>query len=314
MNKRLLTVVLALVMVILCGCQLAVPEAEEAAQPDRLVGIYVTRDYLDLFDMEAYLNDNLSTMLDGGTLTEADTGDYSQRIYAEIVERTFVDSMGEEHITYSYEFPELGGMLMASYEMKEEYQEYWRSDVETGLCDANFRIDIRDDGVTLEQSATIYVPEGSGDTEFYFNPVYQTADGQLYLIAGSGVSMSGTMGGAMTSKLNEETTYTVDGETTTFCADLAVTVDTIAIPDRIVVIQMDENHQELCREEYIPGQMPESLTPMDATAYILVESCCGQQVQRTLYQPEGDPICAYYNMGNNICIPDYTQIEWPTAE
>ena len=46
---------------------LANAEAGEAdtESKDRLIGIFVTTDYLDLFDFEGYLNDNINKVMDG---------------------------------------------------------------------------------------------------------------------------------------------------------------------------------------------------------------------------------------------------------
>lgn len=46
-----------LMLTLLSGCQLA--REDEGENGDRLVGVFVTTEYIDLFDMERYLNDNL---------------------------------------------------------------------------------------------------------------------------------------------------------------------------------------------------------------------------------------------------------------
>lgn len=75
------TLMLGLAMVLpLTGCQLALP-GEESAQDDRLIGVYVTTEYLDLFDIESYLEDNLNAGWTGGEIT-GDTDPYEGRVYA----------------------------------------------------------------------------------------------------------------------------------------------------------------------------------------------------------------------------------------
>ena len=46
----------------LTGCQLA---KVESGSQDRLVGAFITTEYLDLMDMEAYLNDHLDEVTKG---------------------------------------------------------------------------------------------------------------------------------------------------------------------------------------------------------------------------------------------------------
>lgn len=43
--------------------------------------------------------------------------------------------------------------------------------------------------------------------------------------------------------------------------------------DKTVLLQLDQNNQVIHRQELLPGQAPETLTPAEETAYILVESC-----------------------------------------
>ena len=54
MNKRIFAAFSLIVALLLSGCSLAQPEGERAAaEEDRMVGVLVTREPLDLFDTEA---------------------------------------------------------------------------------------------------------------------------------------------------------------------------------------------------------------------------------------------------------------------
>ena len=81
MNKRILILVLAMTM-FLTGCQLAVETVNEQGMhnSDQLVGVVVTTEYLDLFDMEGYLEDNLGSIMAG---KNPDQSDYQGRLYAQ---------------------------------------------------------------------------------------------------------------------------------------------------------------------------------------------------------------------------------------
>ena len=46
-----------LMMISLCGCSLAVPDAGMDGEGDRLIGAVITDDYLDLFDIDQYVGD-----------------------------------------------------------------------------------------------------------------------------------------------------------------------------------------------------------------------------------------------------------------
>ena len=59
-NKRSILVAGALVVVIfLSGCQLAAGDGL-TVESERLIGVFITKEYLDLFDFDAYLEDNIS--------------------------------------------------------------------------------------------------------------------------------------------------------------------------------------------------------------------------------------------------------------
>ena len=59
MKRKIFTMVFcALIILALTGCQLALDSADGAVDEDRLVGIFLSTEYLDLFDFEGYMNDN----------------------------------------------------------------------------------------------------------------------------------------------------------------------------------------------------------------------------------------------------------------
>lgn len=45
------------------GCTLAVPYAGKEGSGDRMIGAFITTEYLDLYDMESYLNDHASSLV-----------------------------------------------------------------------------------------------------------------------------------------------------------------------------------------------------------------------------------------------------------
>ena len=57
MNKKTVAISLVFaILVSLCGCQLAQPESGNHTEADRLVGVFITTEYLDLNDADAYLD------------------------------------------------------------------------------------------------------------------------------------------------------------------------------------------------------------------------------------------------------------------
>ena len=72
MNKKVTVTCLALALLVsLCGCQLAQPEGSNSSKADRLVGVFVTTEYLDLYDADAYLEEYLKN--NAGSISDGDT-------------------------------------------------------------------------------------------------------------------------------------------------------------------------------------------------------------------------------------------------
>lgn len=80
MKKLSIALILALALV-LSGCSM-LREDGAPAQEDRLVGIYITPEYVDTFDFSSYAEDNASSLINGGEISSEDAAEYSQRVYA----------------------------------------------------------------------------------------------------------------------------------------------------------------------------------------------------------------------------------------
>lgn len=305
MNKKICALFLALAL-LLSGCQLAKPETETQTQRDKLVGVFVTEEYLDLFDMEAYLQDHIGDLANG-SLTVEDSAQYSGRIYAEFVEDT-----ADGFASGRYVFQDLEGILMASYRVMphgNNENAYWSSDVTEGLCNVSTGHYSRDDGFDLEMSGTIYVSTSYIEPCFYFNPVYQTPEGDVYLTAGSVIGFA-TGFGSSAHTFSEEGTYTENGVENSYSSEIKVTLETVNPAKRIVVLQMDENNRLLRRDEFDPQQPMDSLVPVAGCAYVLVEEHTVQGVRRALYQTGDRHFTAYRVLENDICVQLQVPIQW----
>ena len=73
-----LLAILTAIAALLCGCSLARSDMDaSAASRDRLIGVYITTEYIDLFDLEGYIGANASA-LSGGSIGEADAATIRQ--------------------------------------------------------------------------------------------------------------------------------------------------------------------------------------------------------------------------------------------
>lgn len=305
MHKRIFVLIMVLALA-LSGCQLAKPEADTQKEKDMLVGVFITEEHLDLFDMEAYLQDNLGA-LSGGTLSIADAAQYSNRVWGEKT---------EEHDGHSsYHFGDLEGSLLASFRITPDgikENAYWGSEAGEGICDVSFGHNSMDDGSRLELSGTVYFSDTHPDPGLYFNPVYQTPEGEVYLLSGQGTFFGDAgMGGSATHSLKEETKRTENGEERSHSTEISITMECVYPARNLVILQMDENNQILHRQEIDPAKAMEELKPESGCAYILVEEHTASGIRRSLYQKDDRYIAYFRELENRMCTKAQISITWP---
>lgn len=305
--KKLFVLLLTLSLA-LTGCQLATERTSKdgVINQDRLVGVVVTTEHLDLFDVEAYLQDNLDDVMDGKI--SGDTSAYQGRIYAqEEVEQTTTED-GVPCTTIYYNFDQIDGIQLLSYEAQ--------TILEDGTVLANFTNGYTTEGFGVLSyggelnEGTIYVPDDAEGVSIFTNPVYQDSEGKLYLVAGTGISSQCALG-SMSQWITEEHTETIDGEETTVKREFKITVEGVHVPEKVVIYQMSGENEILDRQEYVPGQMPEELTPVEGCAYILVEQYAGEAVTRELLEPGDRTIGVSVRSEKIYCTADTCEILWP---
>lgn len=289
--KRILALILAILM--LSGCQLASEEKREDQLQDKLVGVFVTSEHLDLeFDIEGWLKDNPGALGDGDITLEPGEGmEYAGKLPV---------TVGED----CWKVPDREGLSIGRYWNGE----YWTGFSTEGFCELNSHINAGDDGDTVDVEGTIYFPAGS-EVMLCTNPVYMTEAGEYYVVQGSSFQSS-LEGGSMSQSVSDEKTWTVDGVEYTYSAKFTAIVQGVKLAEKVVLVQMSADHMELDRAEYLPDQMPESVTPAANAAYIIVEEYADGEVTRTLCQPGGDPIRVFCQEDQLYCLPRFTEILW----
>lgn len=293
MNKRLFPLLLA-AFLLLSGCRLAQPDAGAASgdsQPmgaDLPVGVMLTPQPLNLFDLEAYVNDH-GVPEDGAVI---DDTSYQQRLYA--------TDLGNG----DWQFEGVEGFAFFSAVSANEYGSC-QTVVNDGLSDGSFAVHETDEGTSTDISGTLYVQPAELIC-WYFNPVYQDAAGRVYLTAGSGTSAGGDAAPGMqfSKTLSGETTATDgSGAVQRSSARCQVTIAVRALPMQVRLLWMDGSGQILRQEAYAPGQLPEQLDGRGA-AYLIAElEDDDGAVERSLVQPDGD---------STVCLRSYAPGKWGT--
>ena len=308
--KKCAILITVAMMFALSGCQLA--SEQESASGDQLVGVYITTEYLDLMDMDAYLNDHLNEVANGGNIVveEGDARAYQERVYA-------VD-VSEDPQHPDYRFPGIKGVPVYSVPVPEpdgdgycwtpgRAPEVWQYNAYTAK-------DGMDDVVI---TAELYVSADEAHHEFYANPMYRTAEGEVYLVGSTGISGDmGEAGTSMSQTVEETNTMTINGETTQQRCEVKVTITSVYPVEKTVLIQMDGNNRVIASQEFLPGQVPAEFTPKENTAYLVVEthrqSKSGDQtVDRELFDREDTSFTTYQEGEDGFFCRIDTVIHWP---
>lgn len=240
MKKLAIALILALALS-LPGCSL-LREDGEPSEADRLVGVYITESYIDTFDFEAYFQDNASSLSGGGEISREDTEKYSQRIYAEVVDG-------------KTSFPIVGVPLIAA-RYEKDGESYTGSDCGDKLADVHLSINNSDDMVTTVLTGEIFTDSGSGRVTAYCNPVYQQADGRIYLVPGEG--MTADSGGSMVFSLSDSRESAVEGEQG-YGMEITLTATGRYPSDKLAVLLYSADGELMGRTEYAPEDMPEEI-------------------------------------------------------
>ena len=269
MKKKVKVLALLLALCLLSGCSLARPEAEEGngVSQDMMIGVFITREYLDLFDFEGYLEDNLNTVVNGGgEISPEDSEKYGGRLYAEKTGEDYdfgIEGMG----AFCVQWEQDGVPHSASYCI--------------GPMELYLSTVVSDEGTRNEYTGTVYVQCG-GTEAFYVNPVYQDSEGQVYLMAGSGISSDMTEGASMTQTMSGEYTATVDGKTQLYSMRTEISFCGAQMPQTYRVLHMSKDSELLQTEDYTPETLPEDIRPCEGAEYLIIETQNTDKVTRQI--------------------------------
>lgn len=320
MNRKSVTALLALLTTLtLTGCQLAKPDLTRAKTADRLIGVFVTPEYLDLFDMEGYLNDNLGGFSGGELIVDGSQSEkYNGRLYATLTARELTSTeTGGTSRTQEYVFEGVEGIPFFTARMWENGESYQSSMGSQAVMDAHFGSAYKDGEEKITMEGTIYLVPGKAGNAHYVNPVYQSVDGSVYATSGQGISVGGVMseGEVISQKMEDSVTVTENGETVKNTTVVDIAIKTMLPSKKITVLQMDADSLVLLRTEYAPEEMPETITPDKRTQYIILEAAQtgfdgSEKIKRTLFSKEDTALESFYAADSGVMCKESTMLAW----
>ncbi len=289
------------------------------ASKDRLIGVFITTEYLDLFDSESYVKDNADKVLSGGEIGSSDSAQYQGRLYAILVDEPYTDpETGETATTKKFVFDGIEGIsYFAARYTDENGTQYLGTGDDDAISDAHTGLHYTDAGDGIDMKGTIYVSASKGYDVFYCNPVYQTAAGEVYLVSGQGVSCGGELSAGMSGSqaLKEEQPVTIDGKSETVSSSIEVSICFMDTPIGTSILQFDRDGSIVARADYAAGALPAEITVSSDTEYIIAEtrmsSADGKEtVTRELFRQDDESLYAFFCREDGICIKQYCSIAW----
>jgi len=296
MNRKRIYILMSLMLLfVLSGCSLAkedagkeVLESDEIVQ-DCLIGVVVTEEHLDLFDMEAFLNDNVDKIVDGQVIEENDSVKYQDRIYATL------DKHGsDEPYKWDIYFEGVDGYVLITPTLHHgEGEPFHMIEGDDCFGDVNTHYVTTDEGEEIYLEGTIYLQSGVQKTDaYYLNPVYQTEDGEIYLVGGNGLgsNVMGEAGNEMSSTLDGTHNSTVNGVSESYKSSVEIKFITVNLPIKIGFYHMNDQHEILYMQEFAPEEVPEEFEVVEGTAYVLMETekegVEGVRIEREVCEPD----------------------------
>lgn len=321
-------VLLAALLMGLSGFALALPETSVSAEgdkffgveEDKFIGVFITTEHLDLFDMEGYLNKNLGKMASGKEIVlDGDSEEFQGRMYATLTDRTLTnEDTGQTVTAKEYIFEGAAGFGYFCPTMSNEDGAYRAASSDEAISDGHTAVSVSEEGESITLDGTLHVVPAAVRGTYYINPVYQAADGRVYAMSGSGISFDTSdspEGTACSQTITAESTVTENGKSKTYSATVNISIRVMYAPRQIYLLQYRSDGGLLSREKYLPGALPEAISPERDCSYIVLEthklSPKGEAVvTRSLYQKSDDALESFCCREDGVCVKQSTALNW----
>ena len=322
MMKRniMIAVCCSLILCILTGCRLAKESSGPNAYEDRLVGVFIATEYIDLFDFEGYLNDN-SGSFQGGEIDidGRDMQKYQDRIYAALIPRTDIEEeTGKTILTYEYVFEDIEGIQFCIPEVQdaEEENSYIALMSDPAVSDMHTNLFHGDDEKSVSLEGTLYVTSSNMSRCYYFHTIYQSPDGSVFLVSGDGFNFSSEgygEGDVFSQTIEASTTVTENGKEKKESISITVSIKTMFAPEKIIILQMDIDNTLISRTEYEPDMMPDVIALEKSAEYFIVETHKQDDtgslvVSRDIYGKDVENIETFFAREDGVCVKQWVQI------
>ncbi len=252
MNKFVKKIIIIGFTVCLTSCSLASSESDFVDGPTKLIGVFVTREALPFDLMEATISVDEETEeerydFDGieGVGCAVNIPDASESALLES------EGSGKHNAVYTWSYPEHVTSLSLYVEV-------------LGINSGNYYVE-----ATLIQA----IQKEETSYVIWVNPMYQRADGSVYITAETGIGTDSSVGeGSGVSQINEETIESIEiGETITSTVRITTSLSLMYLPISTTISELDEHYNVISSQTFDPDTM-EELFPSEECAYYFVET------------------------------------------
>lgn len=277
---------------------------------DELIGCLITTEYLDLFDVEKYITENLDNL--DKFSSPKNTQQYENRIYAVKEDFSLTDEESGEKTEYSqYVFKDVEGYSFYDCYIKAQGdgEGYTTLVSDDAIWDCKVSHETAEGYKSTILEGTLYVHSADNDM-LYLNPVYQAKDGEVYLLSGMG---SNVINGSQSMK--EEVTVTVDGEKITKKTEVIVNVQKTDNVESVELIELDKNCDIVKRKIFTIGNMPNEYTPDILTDSIIVQQSINNEneepfVKRIILNKGEEMIELPSKQDELVCLMKIVDVKW----
>ena len=291
--------------------------ARGADEPDRLIGVLITRESINpnVYNYDGFLGsfirDNADKLAESKELImKPEKTDKSGRIYAKVIEVSQDDGEGGTITDKDFVFEGIDGIR------------FFRPMVYTES--SSYRMPCFDQGIRGNWSETklegnIYILTDK-DYYFWFNPVYQTAKGDVYVVPGECTRLKDWAGAQENAyKWNMWTKRENNGaasgdEDEDYSFEVKLSFSFVEKPISVHLLQFNEKHELLDKRELIYGEETDEISALPGTEYMMVETLSPSGIVRELYQQKDECVYALCGRDDGICIQYSYRIDWGDSD
>jgi len=283
----------------------ATKNAKESVPEDRLIGVFLTQDYLDS----------------------------SQKLYATKVPETYTYEDGTTSSSFDYVFDGVEGFrcLTATAQMPkyvsdstgEFIDETYESHISISdiTCTMVTNVGQEENGAKVSKSEVncylyTYAGTGSEIVGIYCNPVYQDSEGNVYAISGHNISVScdkDSVGLSVTNTLdysNSKSKPSADSDEESITVNVQFSV--ISRPVSYTVTQYDASGKEIANQVFYPEDVPSEIEVLSDCDYaIAVETPENGDINRSLLDKDNSSFSYYTTIEGSFALGSACRLIWP---